>query len=310
MKCPNCGAEIEAGNSFCGSCGSQITLEMKKEQEQLNKAGCPKCGSTNVSFSREKLGESRGKNGTAIIRSTVGVCKDCGHTWHTALTPKQRKTWLWVLGWWLCFPIPAMILIWRKQNKWDKKKKLIATAIFWGVLLVLFIAANVSNTDDTTNNSLNTTVQQTVQSVETTKAETTTATATAVTSTMATTAPVTTATTTTTPVTTATNSINLIAGSTNDYSQLVTLNAGTQFEESYYVYNVPAATYSVKNNTQSRTQVTLYNPDSLNVNEDGWEEFSDAQAFPIEAGETIEVAVPDGWFIEIHEPTNITLTAK
>ena len=52
MKCPNCGAEI-GNNQICEFCGSQITLAMKKAQEQLNKKGCPKCGSSNISFNRE-----------------------------------------------------------------------------------------------------------------------------------------------------------------------------------------------------------------------------------------------------------------
>ena len=48
------------------------------QQEQLNKAGCPKCGSSNVTFTREKQGELKGKNGTAVVRTTIGLCKDCG----------------------------------------------------------------------------------------------------------------------------------------------------------------------------------------------------------------------------------------
>lgn len=50
MKCESCGAEIKDGAKFCESCGSQISYEMKRKQEQLNKAGCPKCGSSNLSL--------------------------------------------------------------------------------------------------------------------------------------------------------------------------------------------------------------------------------------------------------------------
>lgn len=137
MKCPNCGGEIEPGNNFCGSCGSQISLEMKKEQEQLNKAGCPKCGSSNVTFNREKNGEFKGKNGTAIIRSTVGFCKDCGYTWQTTEQKKKRKTWLWVLGWIFIFPLPlTLILLKKKDMKPILKYGIIAIA--W--ILYLLIA--------------------------------------------------------------------------------------------------------------------------------------------------------------------------
>ena len=68
MKCPNCGGEIENNAKFCTFCGSQITVEMQKEREQLNKSGCPKCGSTNVTFNREKQGELKGKNGTVVVK--------------------------------------------------------------------------------------------------------------------------------------------------------------------------------------------------------------------------------------------------
>ena len=97
MKCPNCGGEIENNAKFCTFCGSQITVEMQKEREQLNKSGCPKCGSTNVTFNREKQGELKGKNGTVVVRSTIGLCKDCGYTWSTTNTTqpqKKNKTWL------------------------------------------------------------------------------------------------------------------------------------------------------------------------------------------------------------------------
>ena len=60
MKCPNCAAEI-GNNHFCEFCGSQVTIEMKKEQEQVNKAGCPRCGSSNTRFTREKQGKLKGR---------------------------------------------------------------------------------------------------------------------------------------------------------------------------------------------------------------------------------------------------------
>lgn len=165
MKCQSCGAEIKAGAKFCESCGSQISYEMKKEQEQLNKAGCPKCGSSNVTFNREKQGELRDKNGSAVVRTTVGLCKDCGFTWNTedntsrtiSTAGKNNIRW-WVLGWIFFFPAPTMILIWRKKNTWPTKTKIIVTVIFWVIILAL--GAGGSKNDSLTNSTTETVTEE------------------------------------------------------------------------------------------------------------------------------------------------------
>lgn len=139
MKCHNCGAEI-GDSRVCEFCGTQITPDMLREQELFNKKGCPKCGSTNVTFSREKQGEIKGKGGSAVLRSTVGVCKDCGYTWKTSdgsENVKTRKTWLWVLGWICVFPLPLTILMLRKK---DMKPVLKYGIIAVGWLVYLAIA--------------------------------------------------------------------------------------------------------------------------------------------------------------------------
>lgn len=138
MKCPNCGAEIGAGKKFCDNCGSQISYDMQREQEQLNKKGCPQCGSSNVTFNREKQGEVRGKKGTAVVRRTVGVCKDCGYTWYTAgqAPAKKSNTWLWVLGWIFIFPVPLTILMLRKKDMHPALKYGII-AVGWIVYLLI-----------------------------------------------------------------------------------------------------------------------------------------------------------------------------
>ena len=139
MKCSNCGAEIPSNAKFCEFCGSQITMEMKKEQEQLSKEGCPKCGSSNVTFNREKQGEVKEKKGTTVVRTTVGVCKDCGNTWYieNPESTKKRKTWLWVLGWIFIFPVPLTILMLRPTSKLNKKIRYAIIAIAWIVYIAL-----------------------------------------------------------------------------------------------------------------------------------------------------------------------------
>ena len=149
MRCPNCGAEI--GNSDkCEYCGSFISSDMKKEQEILNKKGCPKCGSTNVKYSRENHGEVKGKSSKTIVHTTVGICNDCGYTWYPNVDePKKRKTWLWVLGWVFIFPVPLTILMLRKKDmKPALKFGIIAAA--WIVYLLIGLGGNSSNNKPST----------------------------------------------------------------------------------------------------------------------------------------------------------------
>ncbi len=144
MKCSGCGAEIPESAKFCEYCGSQISYEMRREQEQINKAGCPKCHSSNIQFRRENQGEVRGKQSKRVIHRTVGFCKDCGYTWYpdtaagVAIDTNQKSNmkW-WVLGWIFFFPAPAMVLIWRKKNTWDIKVKIGVTVAFWILFFII-----------------------------------------------------------------------------------------------------------------------------------------------------------------------------
>lgn len=165
MKCPNCGAEI-GNNQICEFCGSQITLAMKKAQEQLNKKGCPICGSSNISFNRENHGEIQGKNQKHVVVRTVGICRDCGHTWYpsgyASTVPKKNNTIWWVLGWLFFFPAPVMVLIWRKKNTWDVKIKAAVTAAFF--LLLLLFNSFSDNTTPASQNDLQTSVKSVTES--------------------------------------------------------------------------------------------------------------------------------------------------
>ena len=147
MKCPNCGAEIERKKS-CEYCGTQITLDMQRTQEQLNKEGCPKCHSTNIQFKRENQGEIRGKKSKQVVHKTVGFCKDCGYTWLPTgvgqQEPKKNNLWLWVLGWICIFPVPLTILMLRKKEmKSSLKYGIIAFA--WIIYLIIGLSGNSSD---------------------------------------------------------------------------------------------------------------------------------------------------------------------
>lgn len=298
MKCPSCGAEIGNGR-FCSYCGTQITSEMLREKEILNKAGCPRCSSTNVTFKRENQGEVRGKNGKRIVHCTVGVCKDCGYTWRTdsAQPSKKRKTWLWVLGWIYCFPIPLTIILLKKKDmKPVLKYGLIAAA--WLFFLLFYIMVGTSGADDNTtstepvneivseadDDNTNTTepdAQTTIEAPETTSSQT------------------------------LENKtvIDITDGEKGEYGKEITMSAGTDMEEKLVVYYVPAGKYTVKNLGEYRTQVSVYEGFAKN-NETGYDEYTDTgDIVVLDVNGEDEIEVPDGWFIEIHG-AHILLTEK
>ncbi len=156
MKCRNCGAEI-GSSKYCEYCGSQVTARMKKEQDYLNKEGCPRCGSLNTSFEREERGAVASGGSYSIIHETVGICKDCGYTWSTSRSGgyadmpayvninsapvKKRKTWLWVLGWIFVFPLPLTLILLKKKDL----KPVIKYGIIAAAWIVYFIIASAGN---------------------------------------------------------------------------------------------------------------------------------------------------------------------
>ena len=170
MKCPNCGAEIGAAK-VCEFCGSQVPYEMQKQQEVMNKKGCPRCGSTNITFTRENQGEIKGKSGKRIVHQTVGFCKDCGATWYPSnvgAPVNKRKTWLWVLGWLLIFPVPLTILMLRKKEmKPALRYGIIAAA--WIVYLIIGLSGRSSNNNaPTTEKAVVTSTPSASEKAETT----------------------------------------------------------------------------------------------------------------------------------------------
>ena len=103
------------------------------------------------------------------------------------------------------------------------------------------------------------------------------------------------------------SSFELIAGEQGEYGQEVTMSEGTDLEEKFFAYYVPAGTYEVKNLDSHRTQVNVY--EGFQRNDTGYDEYTDTgDIILLEPDETGMLSVPEGWFIEIHEPTHILMT--
>ncbi len=274
MTCPKCGAEIAAGNKFCEFCGAQISLEMQKEQEQLNKAGCPKCGSTNVVFEREKQGEIKGKNTNAIVRATVGMCKDCGHTWKVASGggEKKRKIWPWVLGWIFIFPVPLTILMLRKKEmKPWLKYGIIALA--WVVYLLIALAGGGEDSNSTGADVSDLPTTSEVSSV-------------------------------------VEASFVITPNEIGEFGFEKTLNKGTEFEETQIVYHIPAGTYTVENLGEYQGQIEACS-DKTHLTDEGWEEPVETKSVLIvKPGETVEFSIEDGYYLEAQVNGQLKFTKK
>ena len=101
--------------------------------------------------------------------------------------------------------------------------------------------------------------------------------------------------------------IELVAGEKGEYGELITINKDTEFEETYYIYRVPAGTYNVTNTGNYMGQFNVHG-ETVYITEDGWEEFSDVVYVKLlDVGQSDTVEIGEGQIIEIHEPDQYTL---
>ena len=298
MKCPNCGAEIGTGRT-CEFCGTEITLDMLKTQEQLNKTGCPNCHSTNIQFRRENQGEIRGKKSKKIVHKTVGFCKDCGYTWVPSGNGQQNspksRLWLWVLGWICIFPLPLTILLLRKKDmKPAVKYGIIAAA--WILFILMGATGNKSDSSNKSSNYSEITTATVVEEsvVENGTEETI-------------------------------KSESVASDDTEEIEKLTflitpnekgkygfenTLNEGTEFEETQIVYHIPAGTYSVTNLGEYSGQIEACS-DKTHITEEGWQEPEEVgQIVVIDSNETVEFTIEDGFYLEIHINGDLVFVQK
>lgn len=104
------------------------------------------------------------------------------------------------------------------------------------------------------------------------------------------------------------NTVVLVAGQSNEYAEVLTLNKGTEFEETQYVYYLPAGTYTAKNVSIYPSQINVYSRET-HINEAGREEPSETIFVKLlQVGESVEVSIKEDEYIEIHEPDILEMT--
>lgn len=128
-KCNNCGTLFEEGE-YCPKCGVKAGQRPRV---------CPNCGREYYSNACPTCGYVKGGNEKTPARAERVETRGTNQP----IKPvKKRKTWLWVLGWIIIFPLPLTILLLRKKNmKPVLKYGIIAVA--W-IFYLLFIFAGKS----------------------------------------------------------------------------------------------------------------------------------------------------------------------
>ena len=98
----------------------------------------------------------------------------------------------------------------------------------------------------------------------------------------------------------------LVAGEAGEYGELFTINKDTEFEETYYIYRIPAGTYTITNTGSYMAQLSVYGNEIV-VNDAGWEEPAETLYVKLlDVGASDTVTIPEDCFIEIHEPDQFT----
>lgn len=110
----------------CTNCGAEMQVDISQEC-----AVCSSCGQPFVTVKGiQNYNAQYGMNQTAPPAAVQ----------QTAEPPKKRRTWLWVLGWLFCFPIPLTILMLRNKTM-NPKAKYGIIAAGWIVYLILMIGS-------------------------------------------------------------------------------------------------------------------------------------------------------------------------
>ncbi len=103
--------------------------------------------------------------------------------------------------------------------------------------------------------------------------------------------------------------IKLVSSEMGEYGQEMVWNAGTESEEKKIVFYVPSGSYTAKNVGTNTTQMGV--EEGVQVNEDGWEEPANiGDILVLKPGDSGDLSVPDGWFIELTDSAQIELTPK
>lgn len=146
MKCKNCGAllKVEADAKYieCQYCNTKYKLD--DEVQHIKYDDMEKSG-----YEFEK-GRIRAQQEQKRAQSNYNNLNNVNNT----SKKKNNKTFWLILAWIFLLPFTATYFI-AKNNKLDKKKKIVIIAIMWVIFLVIAYANPSENIKDTQSNNQN-----------------------------------------------------------------------------------------------------------------------------------------------------------
>ena len=146
MKCKNCGAllkvEEDAKDIECQYCNTKYKLD--DEVQHIKYDDMEKSG-----YEFEK-GRIRAQQEQKRAQSNYNNLNNVNNT----SKKKNNKTFWLILAWIFLLPFTATYFI-AKNNKLDKKKKIVIIAIMWVIFLVIAYANPSENIKNTQSNNQN-----------------------------------------------------------------------------------------------------------------------------------------------------------
>ncbi len=104
--------------------------------------------------------------------------------------------------------------------------------------------------------------------------------------------------------------IELVAGELGEYGTFVTLNKGTEFEQTVIAYHIPAGEYTVTNIGEYMNQFNIYS-DETHITDEGWEEPAEGIFVKLmDVGATEDFTIEDKQYIKIVEPGKFKIEQK
>ena len=124
-ECPNCGATIrpseESKTVTCKFCGSDFAVDD---------------GVTHIQYDNTLQAGYEFEKGRQMAR------EEFAYNSYSPQPVRERRTWLWVLGWILCPYIPATILVARSRKLSKLAKGLIIAGIWLAIVLFYVVSFN------------------------------------------------------------------------------------------------------------------------------------------------------------------------